>query len=194
MDNYFNQKTLFLLTLLIVVLGMASYFEADLAMSVAMLAGFIYSTVLWIAIRDKPSIWRFLLVFIALGITNYFSMLAAYPLELLPQTVANQVTFVLPSLAGASITLLCIIKVWKINLSKHQVLMILGLICLSSLLYTQVNLYVRENLHFHGFTIIFNSVLWWSMFSLGIILPNISTNKIRKINLSSHTSSLSIIN
>ena len=193
MENYFNQKTLLILTLLIVFLGAVSYFDDDLSLPVIMLAGFIYTIVLWIAIRDKPIFSRFLVVFFALGIANYFSLLAAYPLMLLPQSIADQVTFVLPSLVGAIITILCIMKVWKIKLSKHQVILILGLISLSSLLCSQIDLYVQENIRNHGLTLIFNSVLWWLMFSLGIILPSIFTKKEGKINLPSHTSSLSMI-
>ena len=177
MNNVFNNKALLILTLIVTMLSIASYFEESVSLFVILLSGCIYTVVLYLSLNAKPDVFRFLAVFFILGIVNYFSMLVSVPLEWLPKAFSQRIVLVLPSLFGALITILCIHRIWRVKLFKKQIILSLVLIGISSLVFNQVLLYIQEQMSGQHNIILFNNVLWWLMFSSGIIFGTSSVKK-----------------
>jgi len=159
------------------MLGIVSYFDTDTAMVVALLAGIIYTLILWASLNERPETNKFWSVLLILGIANFFSMYAAAPLILIPKAIADYFMFIFPSCAGAVVTLLCVTKMWHVSIIKKRWYLILSLVIISSALFTLVNMYIRSNYYNYGFTAIFNTALWWFMFSLGLVIPLKITNQ-----------------
>ena len=114
--------------------SLLSFADDDYGALVLLLAGFIYSMVLYYSMIIKPSNRNFITGLLILGINNIFVYLTISTLMFLPKEIVDFLKYLPLSLTGAIITLLVLNKLWASNISRQHSLVILSLIALGSLL------------------------------------------------------------
>jgi hypothetical protein len=136
-------KVLSYLTLIIVLLSCFSFSDDDDGALVFMLSGFVYSAVL------------------------YTSAIVMW----LPTSIGVFLFYLFPSLSGALLTLLILIKMWKYKIDKKQVYLLLIFIGLASIISSSTLLVVEHfKISATGLVWSVNTIFWWMAFSLGLIL------------------------
>lgn len=135
-----------------------------------MLAGFLYATVLYFSMMEKPKITRFIVGMVILGVLNLFVVYANVIMIFLPDIISFYLFYLSPSLIGALITLLILKKLWRIKISIQQSKTILIFIVIGSLINPLLMLIISRYIHARGLPLLLNCIVWWVAFSLGIII------------------------
>ena len=173
----FNLGKLSAMTAVLVALGFAAYSDDDHGAMVLMVGGFVYTVVLFMSLYEPPSSGKLAAAFLILGISSLFVFYASAIVMFLPEEVAAHLFYVFPSLAGAGITLLVLNKLWKVELSQSDVLVVLTCILIASLISPFILDRLKESRVFEGLALSLNSMLWWIAFTTGIIIRKRRVNQ-----------------
>jgi hypothetical protein len=154
-----------------VLLSCFSFSDDDDGALVFMLSGFVYSAVLYTSMKNKPRSDKALLGCFLLGISNLFVFYTSAIVMWLPTSIGVFLFYLFPSLSGALLTLLILIKMWKYKIDKKQVYLLLIFIGLASIISSSTLLVVEHfKISATGLVWSVNTIFWWMAFSLGLIL------------------------
>jgi hypothetical protein len=168
----FNINKLVAMTAIIVLLSLAAYSDDDHGAIVLMAGGFAYTVVLFMSLYVKPESGKLVAAFLILGISNLFVFYASAIVMFLPEEVAGHLFYVFPSLVGAAISLFVLNKLWKINIARADVLVVLSCILIAALISPFILKTVKQSSEFKGLLFSLNTTLWWIAFTIGIIIRN----------------------
>jgi hypothetical protein len=173
----FNLSKISAMTAVLVTLGLAAYSDDDHGAMVLMAGGFAYTVVLYMSLYEPPSSGKLAAALLILGISNLFVFYASAIVMFLPKEITAQLFYVFPSLVGAGITLLVLNKLWKVELSQSDVLVVLTCILIASLISPFILDRLKESREFIGLVFSLNSTLWWIAFTTGIIIRKKGVNQ-----------------
>ena len=166
-----NNKTLSILTLALVIFSCFSFTDDDDGALVYGLAGFVYSTILYLSIRNRPSLYIFIPSCLLLGIGNLFVYWTSVIVIWLPESIGMFLFYLFPSLVGALLTLFVLIKLWGYKIDKKHSLLLLGIIAFSALISSStLFMFKYTEIRATGLFWSINCIFWWIAFSVGLIV------------------------
>jgi len=182
----FEEKQLLGITLSLFVLGLCLILaKGDDGAIIYFSAGFFYTLTLWGALEEKLSLVRLLIGGVILSVSSFFSVLASAPVNLLPRNwlketpyVSEYILYLLPSLAGAWITLLVLKFIWKLNIKKkHWVVISVCMLIVPLITSIVLNNLGNKNHIQDDFRVSLNSLIWWLGFSISLVIVQRLNNK-----------------
>lgn len=177
MGTYFDRSKLLWLTAAIVIAGLALNGDDDTTLLVWGVSGVIYTVVLYLSLKTRTSIFRFILCAIALGLCNIGASYSGAFLVAYLKVDFMLLFYVVPSILGGLLTFSALNVIWGVKYISKYVSRVILIVTAGSAISTYLLYFVKVSSQHYSLQFSISSIVWWICFTIGLALVEISINQ-----------------